>query len=280
MTGFSAEWLALREPADHRARNRDLLATLARLFADRESVRVLDLGSGSGSNLRGTAPHLPLRQNWRLVDYDPELISAAQDSLSTWADEASARGEALHLARDEHVLDVEFRLADLAADIETVLDEPADLVTAAAFFDLVSAEWIERFAAAIAARALPLYTVLIYNGDEGWDPPDPSDRLVNSAFNRHQQTDKGFGPAAGPMAAEILAASLKARGYDVILGDSPWRLTSADRALMAPLAAGIVEAARQTGQVSPGDLLAWERARSAPKACVIGHTDLLAIPPT
>ncbi len=82
------------------------------------------------------------------------------------------------------------------------------------------------------------------------------------------------------MAAEILAAALEARGYDVILGDSPWRLTSADRALMAPLAAGIVDAARQTGQVSPGDLLAWERARLAPEACVIGHTDLLAIPPT
>ncbi len=172
MTGFSAEWLALREPADHRARNRELLAALARLFSDRESVRVLDLGSGSGSNLRGTAPHLPLRQNWRLVDYDPELISAAQGALSAWADCGDrARRARCAWRRDEHVLDVEFRLADLAAGIEAVLDEPADLVTAAAFFDLVSAEWIERFVVAIAARRLPLYTVLIYNGDEAWDPP-------------------------------------------------------------------------------------------------------------
>jgi hypothetical protein len=279
VTGFSAEWLALREPADHRARNPELLAALARLFSDRKSVRVLDLGSGSGSNLRGTAPHLPLHQNWRLVDYDPGLIAAAQHSLSAWAQETTARGGTLRLARHEHVLDVEFRLADLASGVEGVLDEPADLVTAAAFFDLVSAEWIERFAAAIAARRLPLYTVLIYNGDEAWDPPHPSDRSVNAAFNLHQQTDKGFGAAAGPRAAGILATALRAKGYHVVLGDSAWRLGTGDRALMAPLANGIAEAAKQTGQVPPAELLAWEWARLAVTACVIGHTDLLAVPP-
>jgi hypothetical protein len=48
---------------------------------------------------------------------------------------------------------------------------------------------------------------------------------------------------------------------------------------MAPLAIGIAEAAKQTGEVPQADLLAWERARLAAKACVIGHTDLLAIPP-
>ena len=48
MTGFSAEWLALREPADHAARNLEVLAATARYFGGRETIEVLDLGAGSG----------------------------------------------------------------------------------------------------------------------------------------------------------------------------------------------------------------------------------------
>ena len=44
MTGFSADWLSLREPADHRARNAELLETLAAWADQRDSLTVLDLG--------------------------------------------------------------------------------------------------------------------------------------------------------------------------------------------------------------------------------------------
>ncbi|HKH34927.1 MAG TPA: hypothetical protein VKA80_12340, partial [Beijerinckiaceae bacterium] len=64
MSGFSADWLALREPADHRARNRELLAQLRARFAGQEAVTVVDLGSGTGSNLRACAPQLAPRQRW------------------------------------------------------------------------------------------------------------------------------------------------------------------------------------------------------------------------
>ena len=74
MSGFSAEWLALREPADQRARNSDLLGALTRRFAGRDTLSVVDLGCGAGSNLRALAPALPRRQRWRLVDHDAALL--------------------------------------------------------------------------------------------------------------------------------------------------------------------------------------------------------------
>ena len=49
------------------------------------------------------------------------------------------------------------------------------LVTAAAFFDLVSTEWIDRFVEFPAARGLPLYTTLVYNGEVSPHPPHPVD---------------------------------------------------------------------------------------------------------
>lgn len=279
MTGFSAEWLALREPADGAARNRDVLSATSRLFENKDTINVLDLGSGSGSNLRALAAHLPLRQNWGLVDYDSDLIEAARTALSDWANEAAFVGENLSLRRDGRVIDVAFLQADLSANLDMMLDGPADLVTAAAFFDLVSTDWIERFVHRLAARKLPLYAVLTYNGEESWKPAHPSDATVNAAFNLHQRTDKGFGPAAGPAAVGVLAAALRENGYEVVLGDSPWRLTSADHLLIEPLAAGIAAAAGQTGKVAPEVLHAWAEAHRSSTACVIGHTDLLAIPP-
>ena len=84
MTGFSADWLALREPADRRARNSGLLAALVARLAGRREVAVIDLGCGTGSNLRACAPQLPARQEWRLVDLDPALLAAARERLDGW----------------------------------------------------------------------------------------------------------------------------------------------------------------------------------------------------
>ena len=62
---FSADWLALREPYDARARNAEVLASVAAAFSDQSAISVVDLACGTGSTLRAIAPHLPPRQNWR-----------------------------------------------------------------------------------------------------------------------------------------------------------------------------------------------------------------------
>src|SRR5262245_16328297 len=52
MTEFSADWLALREPADKAARSLPLSKRVAERLAGQDPVRVLDLGTGTGANLR------------------------------------------------------------------------------------------------------------------------------------------------------------------------------------------------------------------------------------
>src|SRR4051812_7133449 len=92
MSGFSPDWLALREPADHAARAPSVAREVFAHFADRPSMTIADLGCGTGSNLRAMSGHLPARQTWRLVDWDRRLLDAGRGRLVSWADRAETEG--------------------------------------------------------------------------------------------------------------------------------------------------------------------------------------------
>lgn len=272
---FSPEWLALREPVDHRSRDAGLADALAAALPSR--VAVVDLGCGAGSNLRALAPRLGPVQSWRLVDHDPALLDVARDRLAAWAGRAEPMREGLRLERDGRAIEVSFARADLAGGVEAVLDG-ADLVTAAALFDLASVPWIEALARAVAARRAAFYTVLTYDGREAWEPPHPSDAALLAAFHAHQARDKGFGPAAGPGATDALARAFRAQGYRVAVADSPWRLGPADAPMIAALAQGAAGAVRETGLVPEPLIEGWLAARRSGALCTVGHADLLALP--
>ncbi len=290
MTGFSAQWLALREPADVAARHATLAADLAQRLAvhaggaDREQ-RIVDLGAGTGSNLRATAPLLGPRQSWRLLDHDPALLEEARAALAAWGGEqgmaAHDAGARLVLKGPERRIAIAFAQADLAADpaagLDSIGQDAPHLVTASAFFDLVSADWIARFAAQVAQRGALFYTVLTCDGRDTWQPGHAADDEIARAFQAHQARDKGFGPAAGPHASTLLAQAFQAQGYGTREEGSPWRLGPDQAPLIAALAEGTAGAAAQTGLLAEETISAWLTARRH-ATCEIGHADLLAWP--
>src|SRR5262249_20620765 len=159
---------------------------------------------GTGSTLRAVAAHLPARQNWRLVDNDLGLLARA--------------GE---LTRSSGA-NVTTTPVDLSHDLEAALDGAVDLVTASALLDLVSAAWLERLAVETAARRLPIYAALTYDGRAELEPVDPFDAAIIAAVNRHQRRDKGFGPALGPAAAAAAVTQFQVVQYAVTQGQSDW----------------------------------------------------------
>ncbi len=266
MSGFSADWLSLREPADHRARDAGLLHSLAAWAEPRRDLTILDLGCGTGSNARAMIPHLRGTQHWRLVDYDRALLETARERLA--ADSAD------HL----RAITVRIEEADLSGGLEPLLADGCDFVTASALFDLVSAEWLDGMVSALAAKRLPLYTVLIYDGVTEWSPHHPADDAVRDAFNAHQRRDKGFGRSAGPEAGPHLAARLTEAGYDVTTAPSPWVLGPQDQALTLANLEGVARAAGETGLIVDAELADWLAFRRLGAGCTIGHMDLLALP--
>lgn len=276
MSGFDAAWLALREPVDHASRNTDVAARVRDHFASRASLTVVDLGCGTGSNLRALAASLPPRQSWHLIDGDADLLAAARHRLCDWADDARPSAAGVELEKDGRRIDVRFDCADLTKCSLTFGDLGADLVTAAALFDLVSRDWLERLVDGLSDRHVPIHAVLNYDGAAHWDPSDPLDARVVAAFNRHQRGDKGFGPALGPAAGETLAGLCERRGYVTCSGDSPWRLLPADAALIAALTEGFARAAGEIDPTLRGSLADWAEGHAAARAVTIGHRDVFA----
>jgi hypothetical protein len=287
MSGFSAEWLRWREPADAAARNPELTArALDWRRQQRGPLAVLDLGSGTGANVRFLARRFGGAQRWLLVDQDPELLAQNAEETHQWATRqgmtATDEGPALVLEDASCHCRLEPARLDLAGDWEQLEAREVHLVTASALLDLVGADWLERLAQQGRAWRAAVFIVLSYDGSIVWEPAMAGDETLRERVNRHQRTDKGFGSALGPAAAATLATLLRDRGYQVELRPSPWRLGAEHQVLQAALLDGWIEAAREI-ESTADDLIAWtiQRRRWIDRGdsrLRVGHWDLFACP--
>ncbi|HTH97535.1 MAG TPA: class I SAM-dependent methyltransferase [Stellaceae bacterium] len=262
MAGFDTTWLDLREPADRRARDTGLARDAARILAKPVALAV-DLGCGTGSTARALSPFLSGPIRWRLVDNDPRLLAAAVARLGPSTQCSGAEAVQLDLTQ-----------------IDALPVTDASLVTASALFDLCSADFIRRLAARLAPQRIGLYAALNYDGIVTWDEAHPLDGEVVALFNRHQQTDKGFGPALGPHAAAKLTESFRQLGYAVAEAQSPWILSAGDEMLQAECMRGMAGAVAELAVLAPDALQAWldwrlDACRRG-ATCHVGHVDILA----
>jgi hypothetical protein len=271
---FSAAWLALREPYDHAARASELTDRLCAFLAQRATgtLRILDLACGAGSTFRYLAPRIGGSQHWTMVDNDEALLALVADLPDTAA--PLPAGVAMQAVR-----------LDLSGDLARVPLQGIDVVTASALLDLVSGDWLDRAVPALGSVAAALLFTLSYDGSMDWEPGLPDDSWATDSFNRHQRTDKGFGPALGKAAVVEAAGRLRTAGFTVIQADSPWLLGASDRPVQREIAAGVagaVGASLAAGE-DPARLQRWHGQRLAlieagRSSLRVGHTDLLALP--
>lgn len=282
MSGFSADWLAIREAADGEARSTELVATLPRKFP-----AIIDLGAGTGSNLRWLSTRLDSGQHWFLVEKDKKLLTVARKSIRAWANslgyKTRGRGADLTIAADDFACMVKMRELDLSKELSQ-LDLPTHcLVTASALLDLVSRSWLEDLVARVAAAEASVLWALSYDGSVTIDPPHEHDEKVISLVNRHQLSDKGFGPALGPDAWLVARSLLEHAGLSVRVVQSRWQCGRDDRALLKLLIEGWAEAAIETSPDDAQLVKRWSQQRLSKTAkgelqVSVGHRDIAAWP--
>nr|CDQ33321.1 hypothetical protein BN993_02761 [Virgibacillus halodenitrificans] len=275
---FSESWLAMREQADHDARATAPLQAAGDWLAARcqaREARLVDLGSGSGANVRYLTPRLPGPQTWRLVDHDADLLEHALGRCQPLRD---MDGMPIRLTTQQHDLNA------LAADWLTNVD----LVTASALCDLVSATWVEALADACAVHRCAALITLSVEGDTRFctndaDATDRDDAWLFATLAAHQRRDKGFGPALGTAAPQALATAFGDRGFRLVDAPSPWRLGPAQRPLALSLLDGWAEAAREQAPEERARIDRWWRRRrealdQGQVDLYVGHRDVFAAP--
>jgi SAM-dependent methyltransferase len=257
MTGFSADWLALRAGVDRKARD----AALAWKFvaALPPSPLIVDLGAGTGANAAALAALTGPTARFRLADNDGALLAIARARSSQF----------------------ETVVGDLAQALDG-LTEGADAITAAALMDLVSAAWFDALAAKAASRRLPVLFTLSVDGRHALTPEDGDDGLVFAAFAQDQRRDKGLGPALGPDAPRYMRDCLTVLGARVSLAPSDWRIGGDHRALMAVFIDGVAVAAARAAPADRAAIAAWLARRQkliddGALSITVGHQDLLAL---
>jgi hypothetical protein len=257
MGDFSAEWLALREPADHAARSVTLTQVVVDLLEPDPSPHILDLASGTGSNFRYLHAACP-RASWLLVDRDGALLDKAPKTAS-----------------------VETRQVNLAALDDRSMFTGRALVTASALLDLVSEAWLDQLAALCALYGSVVLFALSYDGRIDCSPADADDAAIVALVNEHQRTDKGLGLALGPDATACAERCFRSCSYQTRRASSDWILTPASHALQRPLIDGWAQAASELAPLQSAVFEAWRRRRHAHvdanrSHIVVGHQDLAA----
>lgn len=281
-------WLSLREPADIAARSDALTRTIAEAMPDHGPVRVLDLGSGTGSNIRYLAERLPGRQRWLAIDRSSELLAELPDRISSWA-----RARGFHTRTEAGRCIV--RGADLDCEIETReqdlgrLDNREvfsgrHLVTASALLDLVSESWLSALASHCRNEGALALFAITYNGRFTCSPAEVEDDMVRDLMNRHQKRDKGLGgPAAGPDASACAEQCFANAGYQIRRAPSDWTLGPADADIQRLLIEGWADAATEMAPHQASDIARWRARRLAHVTArraraVVGHDDFAAWP--
>ena len=274
----------LRADADQAARAGALDRLLAARLAQREApVRVLDLGDGSGGNLRYLAPRLGGQQIWRLRDSDAERCAAGPGRIAaamsragySFAEDAAG----LHLSGADLSLTARLEVAELES---WPLPEATsfDVVTGVAVLDRVSRDWMRTLVRGCVTRGSHALLVLSYDGRLLFSPETRHDALIRELVNARLRADG----LPGPDAPVALAALFRNAGYTVEETRSDWQLDSAQSALYQRVHAALATLATESAPGRADEIEAWLARRmdllaAGLGAITVGHLDLLALAP-
>lgn len=294
-----SDFLEAKFDLDERSLNADVRRACIERIAPRDSLRWLDVGSGTGAMVRRLLRSGIRASEWSItaLDRDPRLLDRAAERLAIELAERGCRvrrGPGRIDAEDgARWVRVEFRCGDVLR-FEPSPDTGYDLVTAHAFMDIVPmASTLARFARWLARDGL-LYATLNYDGDTALFPlydDEAFERDVLARYDESMELRRVDGQASGgARSGRRLHRMLCDAGFDVVaFGSSDWNITpsqrryrNGERLVLAVLLDAMRDECRGQPHIDVDRLATWHRDRSdrldaGGLGAIIHQLDLLAL---
>lgn len=205
MHEFQNKWLNLRETVDRNARNKRILYLINKFFKNKKNIRIVDLGSGAGSNYRFLKSRLLNNQYWFFVDISHQSTNYFKKNIKL----------------SSKIKKTNFKIVDIINNLEKINFNDYNLVTGSAFLDILPKKWFKKFHKLNIDTEI-VYFALNYNGNFKFFPKHMDDKKILNIFNKDQKSDKGIGEVAvGPDCTELINKVFK-RTHKTYVLDSTW----------------------------------------------------------
>lgn len=232
---FDPNWLQERYRFDEEARNKQLEWTCVNQFAFRDHLQIVDLGSGTGANLRYYLEQFPQNQSWYCVEEDIALKVPFWEHARQMAIDLDyaieQEGELMKLTKPGHEVLIHFVHGNLLKVDELVDLLRTDLVLANAVFDLFSKEQFATLVQVLSHHSLSMLFTLNYVGMD-FSPSTEADDHYIGQYNAHMQREQAFGRGMGPASSREMEAVLKEALAQVEVGESLWQIGNQEQVMM------------------------------------------------
>lgn len=235
---FDPNWLQERYPFDADARNKEREWEAIHQFAYLDHVHLVDLGTGTGSNVRYYLEQFPQNQTWHCVEEDGALKEMFWQNIKQLAKtegyELEWNGEALKMSKSGHWVNIHFVEGNLM-ELDSLVDLlRTDFILANAVFDLFSEAQFSELIHIISHHSLSLFFSLNYEGMKFF-PSEEADVFYIDQYNAHMKRPQPFGHGMGPDASQLMEKAFRTALAEVKLGESIWEIGEKDEKMLTYL---------------------------------------------
>lgn len=230
-TNFQIGWLQERFDFDSQARNQVVEAACVNFFAQKNTIHIVDIGSGTASNFLYLSNRFPQNQYWTFIELNLDLIQAAKTNIEHFAQSndytLTEKEEIYFLKKQDKEISIQIKSVSFL-DLSKAVDlKIVDLVCAGAVFDLLNVPMFEEMATSLLANEVALLATINYQGLL-FKPAAVEDKKYIDYFEAHMTRPQHFGQAMGPSCTKHMLDFYRSKKINTVVGKSNWQIQTSD----------------------------------------------------